>query len=110
MAIKDTDVVTVCDKCFQASCWHGEILCWESQNAGTVEMTVTELREKATGEHEAYWDICENFGVSKGSCLSHYPNGCMESLNRKNAKRYPKRPPEVCMCLEERDGSPKGSS
>lgn len=35
--------VTVCDKCLCSSCWHGEFMCQESQNAGTKEMKASEL-------------------------------------------------------------------
>lgn len=35
--------VTVCDKCFTASCWHGEFMCWDSKAAGTREMMASEL-------------------------------------------------------------------
>ena len=36
-------MVTVCDKCLQASCWHGIFMCDEARYAGTVEMPVSEL-------------------------------------------------------------------
>ncbi len=38
-------VVTVCDKCFKASCWHGIFMCDDAQTAGTVDKTVAQLRE-----------------------------------------------------------------
>lgn len=37
------ELVTVCNKCLQSSCWQGLFMCQESQNAGTVELTVREL-------------------------------------------------------------------
>lgn len=39
----DARVVTVCDECLTASCWHGEFMCDASKNAGIVEKTVGEL-------------------------------------------------------------------
>ena len=47
--------VTVCDKCFRASCWQGEFMCEDARTAGTVEKTVAELRAGNFGEHEHYW-------------------------------------------------------
>jgi hypothetical protein len=52
--LRETDCVTVCDNCLQASCWQGIFMCWESRDAGTVEMTVSELRLLSL-EHERYW-------------------------------------------------------
>src|SRR4030042_3599611 len=34
--IKNPKLITVCDKCFMASCWHGIFMCQDAQNAGTV--------------------------------------------------------------------------
>lgn len=50
----DTLLVTVCDKCLQASCWQGVFMCDDSQNAGTVEKTKYELK-KLNLEHPSYW-------------------------------------------------------
>lgn len=52
--------IEVCDKCFHASCWYGEIMCYESGGAGTIILTVKELRakikdEKLEPESEHYW-------------------------------------------------------
>jgi hypothetical protein len=46
--------VTVCDKCLQASCWHGVFMCWESKNAGTKDVTVSELRTLSR-ENPEWW-------------------------------------------------------
>lgn len=35
--------ITVCDACFQASCWQGIFMCEQSQNAGTMQKTRREL-------------------------------------------------------------------
>ncbi len=49
-----TDLITVCNKCFQASCWQGIFMCEESQNAGTVKKTRREL-EELNLENPCYW-------------------------------------------------------
>lgn len=47
--------ITVCNKCFRASCWQGIFMCDESYNAGITEMTIPQLKEKDL-EHEQYWE------------------------------------------------------
>jgi hypothetical protein len=47
-------LITVCDKCLQASCWQGIFMCDEAQTAGIVQKTRKELR-KLKREHPAYW-------------------------------------------------------
>jgi len=44
-------LVEVCAECGRASCWHGDILCWESKHANTEKKTVAELDE-ADLEHK----------------------------------------------------------
>ena len=41
--MSDSDLITVCDKCLQASCWQGIFMCQQSQNAGIVQKTRGEL-------------------------------------------------------------------
>lgn len=36
-------IVTVCDACFTASCWHGRFMCQQSQGAGTKDVLASEL-------------------------------------------------------------------
>ncbi len=36
-------MVTVCDNCLMASCWHGIFMCDESRYAGTINKPVSEL-------------------------------------------------------------------
>lgn len=36
-------LVTVCDVCFCASCWHGLLYCSDYQNAGVIRKTVDDL-------------------------------------------------------------------
>jgi hypothetical protein len=51
-------LITVCDACFQASCWQGVFMCDASQGAGTVQKTKAELRELGL-EHPSYWKTDE---------------------------------------------------
>jgi hypothetical protein len=39
------ETITVCDKCFCASCWQGILMCEQAREAGTVEKTKEELIE-----------------------------------------------------------------
>jgi len=50
----DDDVITVCDKCEQASCWLGEFYCEQYKTAGIKKMTRRELASKSH-EHPSYW-------------------------------------------------------
>lgn len=52
--MKDTDQVTVCDSCLRASCVQGVSLCEEWRHAGTIEMTVKELK-KLNLEPSDFW-------------------------------------------------------
>lgn len=54
--MRGTDMVTVCDKCLMASCWHGIFMCDKAQTAGTVNKPVSELR-KLKLEHPSYWKV-----------------------------------------------------
>lgn len=54
--MKPNKKIIVCDKCLMACCWHGEFMCEEAQNAGTVEKTVKELKELDL-EHPRHWEI-----------------------------------------------------
>lgn len=46
--------ITVCDACFQASCWQGAFMCDYSSSAGTVQKTKSELELLAL-ENSCYW-------------------------------------------------------
>ena len=50
----ETDMVTVCDACMQASCAQGIFFCVEYQSAGMKEVSVAELRGLKL-EHPDYW-------------------------------------------------------
>ena len=52
--LQDTDQITVCDACLQASCWMGHFYCDEYKDAGTTVKTVAELRQ-LDREHQSYW-------------------------------------------------------
>lgn len=47
-------LVTVCDKCLQASCWQAKFFCDNAETAGTIDLPVSRLRELDL-EHESYW-------------------------------------------------------
>lgn len=47
-------LITVCDACLCAACWHGEWLCERSRSAGTVKKTVADL-EELHREHPDQW-------------------------------------------------------
>lgn len=49
-------MVTVCDRCFRASCWNGVWPCDEYRTGGTVEKPMSELIELDL-EHPDNWDI-----------------------------------------------------
>lgn len=50
----ETKLVQVCDKCFKASCWQGIFLCDLAQNAGTIYLTIDELK-RLKRESSDYW-------------------------------------------------------
>jgi hypothetical protein len=60
------DTVIVCSECLTAACWHGEYMCDDAKNAGTIELPREEL-EKLALEHPRYWDTCPESGVSRAS-------------------------------------------
>ena len=53
--MEDTNKIVVCSECKKASCWKGIFMCEKSQNAGTIELPVEELK-KLNLEHSDYWD------------------------------------------------------
>lgn len=42
--MKDNDLVTVCNKCFQVSCWKGIFMCDSSDIAGTIDLPIWILK------------------------------------------------------------------
>lgn len=54
MRHRDTDLITVCDKCLRACCWQGYFMCDEAQMAGITQRTRRELR-LAKRENPEYW-------------------------------------------------------
>lgn len=48
------ELVTVCDKCLQASCWQGIFYCDDYKAAGTIQKTRKELA-KLNLENSDYW-------------------------------------------------------
>jgi hypothetical protein len=59
-------LITVCDACLRASCWHGLFLCEDYQTAGTTQKTVRELR-KLDLEHADYYSRKEVERVCGGT-------------------------------------------
>lgn len=57
-------LITVCDKCLQASCWQGVFMCQESQNAGTLQYTETKLKAMNL-EHSSYWKTDQELADEK---------------------------------------------
>lgn len=49
------NLITVCDNCLRASCWHGIFMCDDAKSAGTTEKTEKELLALGL-EHSCYWD------------------------------------------------------
>ena len=47
-------LVTVCDMCKRASCWHGEFMCSHSPGAGTEELLASELDKLGKENPERY--------------------------------------------------------
>lgn len=54
MSARRVRLIEVCDKCFRASCWHGEEMCGDARSAGTVLKTTAELR-KINAEPPSYY-------------------------------------------------------
>lgn len=52
------NLITVCDKCFTASCWQGRFMCQESRYAGVIEKSIDEL-EVLNLEHPDNWEEAE---------------------------------------------------
>lgn len=58
MVTENKKLITVCDKCLQASCWQGIFMCDDSRTAGTIEKTKYEL-SKLKLEDPSYWETEE---------------------------------------------------
>lgn len=56
-------LVTVCSKCRTASCWHGEFMCEQSRDAGTVDVLASVLRSEER-EHPDNYSIAKLTAVS----------------------------------------------
>lgn len=61
----ENQMITVCDKCLQASCWQGAYMCWEWKGAGKVQKTINELKALDL-EHPTWWVSDEDLGRGKG--------------------------------------------
>jgi len=65
----ENKLVEVCSECLQASCYHGELMCFEARTAATELKTVRELRE-LTYEHPNNWSD-ENLNKIYGEPAPH---------------------------------------
>lgn len=52
--LEENPLITVCDACLQASCWHGIFMCDRSQSAGITQKRRSELEQLGL-EHPDYW-------------------------------------------------------
>lgn len=59
-----TQLVTVCDRCLQASCWQGIFYCDDYLIAGTVQKTRKELA-KLNRENSDYWKSDEQLAAPR---------------------------------------------
>jgi hypothetical protein len=59
-------LITVCDACLKASCWHMVFPCGDYQTAGTTQKTARELR-KLDLEHPDYYSRKEVERVCGGT-------------------------------------------
>lgn len=75
--------VTVCDNCLRASCWHGEFMCQNSKNAGTVDLPVSTLRALNL-------ECSDYFTTQKG----HIENKESESTRQEDMSKESTREPE----------------
>ncbi len=50
-------LITVCDKCHEASCWQGKFMCDDDYGAGTVDLQVSQLLKYRTKEHPDYYNM-----------------------------------------------------
>lgn len=57
-------LITVCDKCFKASCWQGKFICKDAIVAGAVKLSKKKLRI-LNREHECYWKTDKELGNKK---------------------------------------------
>lgn len=66
--------VTVCGKCFTASCWHGVFMCDASRTAPTVDRTVAEL-DAMGREHPSNYttERVLEMTTGRGGCMAPRP-------------------------------------
>lgn len=72
-------LIEVCDKCLTASCWHGEFMCDEAQNAGTTLKKISELLvlDREHVSHLSDENLDKIYGNSVEERQEYYNNiGC----------------------------------
>jgi hypothetical protein len=99
----NSDLVTVCAECGEASCWLGIFMCEDNRTANTKQITVGELR-KISKENEDYWRRASSrpppvdlLGPPTGDCEScghpAYAGQTICHCSGKIAMREPTPPP-----------------
>lgn len=67
------DLITVCDKCLQASCWQGIFMCEESRDAGMIQKTRMEL-VRLNLEHSDYLKTDQELSVEANRQAERFNN------------------------------------
>jgi len=75
-------LVTVCDKCGTASCWHGIFMCDHAASAGLMDKTVKEL-DLLAAEHPGNYSI-EQVRKNTGQEPKYVPAQPIESKAKPN--------------------------
>jgi hypothetical protein len=64
-------LITVCDQCLTASCWHGVFMCQRSFAAGTIRVPRSDLA-RLNREHSDYWkpdaEVAETVAAPEETC------------------------------------------
>lgn len=53
-SLMNTKLITVCSKCFRASCWQGKFYCDDYIWADTIDLPISKLKTMDL-ENESYW-------------------------------------------------------
>lgn len=76
-----TRIVTVCDSCRCASCWHGKFYCDNARMSGTADVMLATLMHDRR-ENEEYWFTDSATGVIDHTTLATfrrtYPEACSQ--------------------------------
>ncbi len=78
MSEKKDKLIEVCSECLKASCWHGEFMCDESRDAGTILKPISELANLKL-EHPDNWSDKNLLAI----CGDAAPNGFVNEEKQK---------------------------